>query len=160
MAADHLQLRLCAGRLRQTLLAFTVLGLSGLAVLTCAPSVTEMTDLETLAARFCSPLPADAVLEHDSLIDRAVMAEVSGGPVQRTSPPFDLQQRQAVRLTVRSALAGAVGIHGLTDIKPVKAGESVDLPFRAIHGGRFPIHFHGLDGTHFEFGAVEVRPAS
>ena len=40
----------------------------------------------------------------------------------------------------------------------MKPGERATLRFRAIYSGRFPLHFHGVDGSHIGVWALNVSP--
>jgi hypothetical protein len=65
---------------------------------------------------------------------------------------------EVVAIFITTPVAGAVGVHGLTDIRPILAGSSLNLRFKAVVEGRYALHFHGIDGSHFELVAVEVEP--
>jgi hypothetical protein len=63
-----------------------------------------------------------------------------------------------VRVSVTSPRDGGIAVHGLMDLRPMHARDRITVEFRAIYSGRFPIHFHGADGSHFEIAAIEVLP--
>jgi len=71
-----------------------------------------------------------------------------------------VHQRDVVRVSVASPRDGAVTVHGLSDLQPISADGHVTFEFRAIYSGRFPVHFHGMDGSHIEIAAFEVMPAT
>jgi hypothetical protein len=78
-------------------------------------------------------------------------------PDGREAPPQQVRQGQVVEFRVRSAREGALAVHGLTDVIRVRAGQDVVVRFKALYGGRFPLHFHGPDLSHFEVAVLEVR---
>ena len=69
-----------------------------------------------------------------------------------------IKQGEVVEIVVTSQRPGAVVVHGLTDEKPVGADGQVIIRFRAIYSGRFPLHFHGDDGTHLDLMSLSVLP--
>jgi hypothetical protein len=71
-----------------------------------------------------------------------------------------IKQGDVVEFVMTSRRPGAVVVHGLTDEHRVAANQQTSLQFRAIYSGRFPLHFHGDDGSHFELMALDVMPAS
>jgi hypothetical protein len=116
-----------------------------------------------MADPFCATAPADA---HATPEDAAnVSMNVA---VPRTDPAIGemavasaiAAQGDVVRVSVASPREGGVAVHGLFDVRPIAAGGHVTIEFRAIYSGRFPIHFHGADGSHIEIAAFEVRPQS
>jgi hypothetical protein len=142
-------------------------GLLGLAVIVAAavypgwrmPPQATLTP-EDVAKAFCAPVASGAVVPRGHAVDRELHALVP------TEPPLpdsiqhlvELAKGSVVSISVSSPHAGAVGIHGLTDIAPIYPGKSVVLTFRAAFTGRFPLHFHGIDGAHFEISSLEIRP--
>ncbi len=72
------------------------------------------------------------------------------------SPSIAAREGDIVKLTVSSRTPGAVGVHGLSTIQPIYPGKPVVVEFRAIYTGRFPVHFHGIDGAHFELLSINV----
>jgi hypothetical protein len=116
-----------------------------------------------LAAQFCLPPPEAA---HATARDTANLAMSVGVP--RTDPRVGdmaptratVHQRDVVRVSVASPRDGAVTVHGLSDLQPISADGHVTFEFRAIYSGRFPVHFHGMDGSHIEIAAFEVMPAT
>lgn len=112
-------------------------------------------------AAFYLASPAEARVAPTDRRDRRYVAEVPlQDPVVGMPSPsaHALAKGEVVEFTVRSPRTGAVAVHGLLDVAPVHAGETITVAFRAIYAGRFPLHFHGEDGAHFEIAAVEVMP--
>ncbi|KHK55805.1 hypothetical protein PI87_12390 [Ralstonia sp. A12] len=116
---------------------------------------------EGLARSFCVPIPASAKVAESEAADHAMVVQVPSVPSDSAADFRSVKaaQGEVIRFTVSSARAGAVGVHGLSDITPIQAGGTVTIAMRAIYSGRFPLHFHGTDGSHFELAAVEVRSA-
>ncbi|HEX2547501.1 MAG TPA: hypothetical protein VHL79_21640 [Ramlibacter sp.] len=53
---------------------------------------------------------------------------------------------------------GFVAVHGILEEHRVKPSGSIYVKLQAKYSGRFPLHFHGADGSHFEVAVFEVRP--
>jgi len=125
------------------------------------PTSGETAPVADPPADFCILAPKEAHA------DIAAPANVDAGvevPAQTPPPGLMAESRSAtqgdvVRVTVRSSRAGSVIVHGLMDARTIDSAGTVTVAFRAIYAGRFPLHFHGLDGSHFEVLAFEVRPA-
>ena len=112
------------------------------------------------AGAFCATAPAEA---HATPADRADLQ--LNATVPRETPTewvaassIAAAKGDVVRVAVTSPRDGGVAVHGLMDVRPIHAGESITVEFRAIYSGRFPIHFHGVDGSHVEIAAIEVLP--
>lgn len=69
------------------------------------------------------------------------------------------RKNEVIEFVVSSARPGSVAVHGLLENRPVVVGGELHVAIRTVYTGRFPLHFHGDDGSHFEIAAVEVRPA-
>lgn len=113
---------------------------------------------EDIARQFCLPVPPEARASPADVPDHeAVMVAPDAPPASiSTSSSLSVRTGDIVKLTTKSSVAGAVGVHGLSEIKVVQSGGSVDIKFRAIYSGRFPLHFHGIDGSHFELMVINV----
>lgn len=115
-----------------------------------------------LDSAFCVLAPAEA---HAGPADRADVNLNATVPL--ATPPVGLMaatgvsaaKGDVVRVTVTSPRDGGIAVHGLLDVRPISAGARVTVEFRAIYSGRFPVHFHGADGSHFEVSAIEVLPS-
>lgn len=112
-------------------------------------------------AAFCALAPTEARATPGDKADVTLAAVV---PMETPAAGLEAATGAAaakgdvVRVSVTSPRDGGVAVHGLLDVRPIAAGERVSFEFRAIYTGRFPIHFHGADGTHFEIAAIEVLP--
>jgi len=42
------------------------------------------------------------------------------------------------------------------DVSPLTVDVPTSVTFRALYSGRFPMHFHGKDGSHFEVVVFEI----
>ena len=122
-----------------------------------SPSRPKLT-ADDVARQFCVMPAFDARVGPDDMsneqLSLRVPREAASNPLN--APSLAVQSGNVVKLTVSSEQAGAVGIHGLSTIEAIHPGESVVIKFRAIYSGRFPLHFHGTDGSHFELMAVNV----
>jgi hypothetical protein len=70
-----------------------------------------------------------------------------------------VKQGDVIEFVVTSPRPGVVVLHGLVEPQPIASGGQVTVAFRAIYSGRFALHFHGDDGSHFELVALNVMPA-
>jgi len=152
MSAKHLTLLVLG-----TIVAVSVFGSAGFVSsrLQSAPPV----DIETLAKQFCVSLPTAVHVLPGDRIDHSFDVDVpfAPGPLGDSShSALPVAKGAVVRLVIRSPHPGAIGVHGLSDIVPIRTGERVQISFRAIYSGRFPVHFHGVDGSHYEVSAFEV----
>jgi hypothetical protein len=113
-------------------------------------------------AQFCTPVPAAAVAtdadasDHriDVLIPRSITAPDLDGDAHATR----IARGDVVEFRIIAPIEGAASVHGLSDLVLMKAGERATLRFRAIYSGRFPLHFHGADGSHIGVWALNVSP--
>lgn len=112
-------------------------------------------------AEFCllAPGAAHAVPSDmaEVALDVVVPPQTPGIDIEPRAVPA--RQGDVVRVAVASPREGGVAVHGLLDVRPVHAGQKISVEFRAIYSGRFPVHFHGDDGSHVPIAAVEVLPA-
>lgn len=152
-------------------------GLSGLlaatvasaAVMVAWPLVTLQaktgvnTDPATIASEFCVTSAVEARASLDDRIDRHYSVDV---PIE--TPPMgfapavvhSIAKGEVVQFDVASPRPGKIAVHGLLDAETVQVGSILKVAFRAVYTGRFPLHFHGADGSHFEIAALEVLPKS
>ena len=70
-----------------------------------------------------------------------------------------VRQGEVIEFSVTSTRPGAVVVHGLLEPHSVVLNGQVVVAFRAIYTGRFPLHFHGDDGSHVELIALNVMPS-
>jgi hypothetical protein len=78
-------------------------------------------------------------------------------PGRDEAPVYALAKGDVIQLNVSSPRAGGVAIHGILQTHSVRVGDVVSIKVRAKYGGRFPLHFHGDDGSHFEIAVFEIR---
>jgi hypothetical protein len=114
---------------------------------------------DDVARQFCALPSPQAQVGLEAIPDKEVKVQVPDEniPDPVNSPAIDVRLGDIVKLTVRSEQAGAAGVHGLSTIEAIHPGESIAIRFRAIYSGRFPLHFHGTDGSHFELMAINIR---
>lgn len=62
-----------------------------------------------------------------------------------------------IEVRIDSTRAGFVAVHGILDEHRVRTSGSIFVKLQAKYTGRFPLHFHGADGSHFEVAIFEVR---
>jgi hypothetical protein len=113
---------------------------------------------DDVARQFCALPPTAAQVRPQDIPNKEVSVRVPSENTSGTwnSPAVDVRLGDVVKLTVISKQAGAVGVHGLSTIEAIHPGESVAIKFRSIYSGRFPLHFHGTDGSHFELMAINI----
>lgn len=124
------------------------------------PSRTELMTAEQVALNFCAPVPPESKVLSNDRPTREVGVIVPAEPPPMgaiTGGSVEAGKGQIVSFVVSTSRSGAVGVHGLSEIEAIHAGATTRVTFRAIYSGRFPLHFHGTDGSHFELAAVEVR---
>jgi hypothetical protein len=115
----------------------------------------------SIAAEFCAIAPAEARAGPADAAAVQLSAAVPPDSALTTDAdfvPVAATQGDVVRVTVASPREGGVAVHGLLDVRPIAARDRVTVEFRAIYSGRFPIHFHGADGSHLQIAAIEVAP--
>lgn len=134
-----------------------VAGLGIGAVWTPDPGLSADADLY---AQFCTPVPAAAVVaeavEADHRIDVLVPRSSMAPDLDGDSHVTRITRGDVVELSITAPIAGAASVHGLSDLVLMKAGERATLRFRAIYSGRFPLHFHGADGSHDGVWALNI----
>ena len=116
-----------------------------------------------MADPFCSTTPAEAhaAPEEPANVSMSVAVPLKDPAIGEMSATSAIAtQGDVVRVSVASPREGGVAVHGLYDVRPIAADGRVTIEFRAIYSGRFPIHFHGADGSHIEIASFEVRPQS
>jgi len=69
-----------------------------------------------------------------------------------------ISQGQVVEFAVTTRRAGFVIVHGLSDSLPLDVAGTTHVSLRAMYSGRFALHFHGDDGSHFELTSLNVMP--
>jgi hypothetical protein len=70
-----------------------------------------------------------------------------------------ISQGEVVQFAVTTDRPGFVIVHGLSDMLPLDVKGTTLVSFKAVYSGRFALHFHGSDGSHFELTALNVMPA-
>lgn len=130
----------------------------------CSPQQAGASVPLDLVRQFCAPAPSETLVAEGDGADRHFDLRVPTKPptaeASFTTPAHPINQHDVITLSITSPTYGAVGIHGITAIKEVSQGQQIDLAFRAVYSGRFAVHFHGVDGSHYELVALEVAPQS
>jgi hypothetical protein len=70
-----------------------------------------------------------------------------------------ISQGEVVQFAVTTDRSGFVIVHGLSDLLPLDVKGTTLVSFKAVYSGRFALHFHGSDGSHFELTSLNVMPA-
>ena len=151
-------------RLRRWL-GWSAIGLfaAGGAAAVIAPSLQARPQSPADAAlAFCATTPADALVTSSDTPDHRYAARVpADNPANiLSSTSYSIAKGDVIEFDVASPRPGMVAVHGLHDLQAVQAGGTISIAFRAIYTGRFPLHFHGADGSHFELAALEVLPSA
>ena len=117
----------------------------------------------TIGAEFCATSAPEARVTPADMIDRRYSVDV---PVEAplaglsSAVVHAVAKGEVIEFAVASPRPGMIAVHGLLDAESVQVGGTVKVAFRAVYTGRFPLHFHGADGSHFEVAALEVLPKS
>lgn len=118
-------------------------------------------DTAALDPAWCAPSPPQARADPAGAADRELDVQV---PVanrafgEAADGGLQLTQGQVVKVRVHTPRPGGVAVHGLMETAPLAVGSETTVAFRAIYSGRFPLHFHGADGSHFEIAVFQVLP--
>ena len=146
-----------AARVAAVVGAALVAGLAIAAALTPPP---QQTVDEAFYDQFCTPVPPAAVVAAAVPADHRIdvrVPPVAGAPdLERDSHATPIGRGNVVEIRITAPIAGAASVHGLSDLVVMRAGESATLRFRAIYSGRFPLHFHGADGSHYGVWALDI----
>ena len=118
---------------------------------------------DAIALQFCAANTPEARVIPADRIDRHYNVGVPLETPQvgmSSAAVHSIAKGEVVQFDVVSPRPGKVAVHGLLDAEAVQVGSVVRVAFRAVYTGRFPLHFHGADGSHFEIAALEVLPKS
>jgi len=139
-------------------LGWSVVGL--VAAAGVAAAFTPMQAEVDASLAFCVTSPSEAQVDAATVRDHRYAARVpeTNPSVAVGAVSYPIAQGDVVEFDVASPRPGQVTVHGLHDLEAVQPGDTVKVAFRAIYSGRFPLHFHGADGSHFEIAALEVLP--
>ena len=124
---------------------------------------SDLLGAAAVGSEYCATNAPEARVGPGDPIDRQYSVDV---PLE--TPPIgmpsatvhSIAKGDVVQFEVASPRPGQVAVHGLRDAEAVQVGGVMKVAFRAIYTGRFPLHFHGADGSHFEIVALEVLPKS
>ena len=112
-------------------------------------------------AQYCTSILPAAQVAGDVPASHVIKVTV---PSERTSSVLEdslrtihIRKGDVVEFQVYSPSEGAVSVHGMTSLAVLKPGILATLRFRAYIPGRFPLHFHGSDHSHFEIYALYVQ---
>jgi hypothetical protein len=78
-------------------------------------------------------------------------------PGQGDARSYAVSRGDIIELRIDSPRAGAVAMHGILEEHQVRPTGAVFVRLQVKYSGRFPLHFHGADGAHFEVAVFEVR---
>lgn len=121
------------------------------------------TTVDENALQFCAANVAESRVIPTDKIDRHYSVDIPLETPQMGMSSvvvYSIAKGEVVQFEVASPRPGKVVVHGLLDAEAVQVGSVVRVAFRAVYTGRFPLHFHGADDSHFEIAALEVLPKS
>lgn len=78
-------------------------------------------------------------------------------PGQGDARTHQVTRGDIVEVRIDSPRAGFVAVHGILDEHRVGQAGSIFVKLQLKYTGRFPLHFHGADGSHFEVAVFEVE---
>lgn len=112
-------------------------------------------------AAFCNiPVPKAAVVDSSVVADYQISVTVPSATPKAislgNSTVTHIQEGKIVEFRVSSPREGALAVHGLSSLVLITPGAEAVVRFRAIYSGRFSLHFHGADGSHFEAAVLEI----
>jgi hypothetical protein len=149
----------------RSVLAAALIGaglVAGLAVAAVWAPGTQAPVDATRYAQFCTPVPAAAVAPNadasDHRIDVVVPRNIVAPDLDGDAHATQIARGEVVEFRITAPIEGAASVHGLSDLVLMKPGEPATLRFRAIYSGRFPLHFHGADGSHIGVWALNISP--
>lgn len=94
-------------------------------------------------------------------IDRrltAAIPEANPADPTLTAETYSVKKGAIIEYEVTSTRAGEITVHGLLEPQALVVGSVTKVVFRAFYSGRFPLHFHGTDGSHFAVSEIHVMP--
>lgn len=112
---------------------------------------------------FCAPVPQAAIVPMNAAADHLIQVRVPAvAPVtaildESSGNTAFIRRGDIVEFRVDSPQNAAIAVHGLSDLVRVMPGKQGIVRFKAIYSGRFSLHYHGLDQSHFEVAVLEVR---
>ncbi|MBH2008565.1 MAG: hypothetical protein I8H71_02575 [Xanthomonadaceae bacterium] len=77
-------------------------------------------------------------------------------PGQGDARTHQVTRGDIIEMRVDSPRAGFVAVHGILEEHRVRPAGSIFVKLQTKYTGRFPLHFHGDDGSHFEVAVFEV----
>ncbi len=79
--------------------------------------------------------------------DKAFALRISKGALPAAQRTLRVGKGDTLRLTVTSDTPGELHVHGYRVGARVAAGIPAELRFKAFASGRFPVEWHGAEGT-------------
>lgn len=101
--------------------------------------------------------PAAPATEQTAL-RKTFTVRIAAPGARQTQSVFRVIENDEVTIHVFSDQSGTLMLHGFTDAVAVARNGEVEVHFKAIHTGRFPLHLHGEGGSHVELAAIEILP--
>lgn len=145
----------------RAVLPLALLGALVAGLLVVRPSQREVSDPSKNADSICStdsPYSAEAALGEPRHRFSAAVPADNPLPGQGETRIYPVAKNDVIQVEVSAPRPGAVAVHGILEAHRVRVGGVVSVKLRAKYTGRFPLHFHGEDGSHFEVAAFEVLP--
>lgn len=113
-------------------------------------------------ADYCVTVPPEAIVEPttraDEIIDAIVPMSNPDSAVldEQKQRSRKVGKNQVIEFRVSSGRKGALAVHGLSELVRIDPSRAEVVRFKAIYSGRFPLHFHGEDMSHFEISVLEI----
>jgi hypothetical protein len=118
---------------------------------------------EDMFAALCITAPRPAIVpdgakaQHVFRLAVPALTPAAAAIDENQTPPLRVGKNRVIEIQISATRKGALAVHGLTGLARVDPGTLATLRFRSIYTGRFPVHFHGVDGSHFEIAVLEIR---
>lgn len=119
--------------------------------------------IEDPFAAFCTPVPNEATVPATTNADKVfsvVVPSTNPGPEATSMTSLAIRPNEVIEFRVATPRIGAIAVHGLSELVRLEPGTTGVVRMRAIYEGRYSLHFHGLDQSHFEIAVLEVRRLS
>ena len=144
----------------RTVVPLGLLGVVAGALFVAQQSRSRAFDPSTDTAAVCSsqsPYSAEAALGEPT--HRMAVAVPIENPLPGigVAPTYALGKGDVIQVEVSTARPGAVAVHGIMEAHRVRVGATASVKLRAKYTGRYPLHFHGDDGSHIAVAVLEVR---
>lgn len=135
---------------------FGVVGI-GLAAQMLGPATAFDPLTDALICSSTSPFTSEAELGEPAKFFEATVPDSNPLP-NATAPAYEVAQGEVIQVRVGTGRPGSVAMHGILEGHALRTHDYVFVRLKVKYSGRFPLHFHGKDGSHFEIAVFEVSP--